>query len=267
MCNGGKVSAFLSVLPLIGELGLPAEEEESKLIPPPPAPVAKVQARVTADASDTVTTNVTGLIQALEVKPDNPVVPPVDPGDPLEKGGKKNNVKGQRSGHPTAKGTPPGSKRKMEDGRSPQPHISHNLKGKGLARDYYTDRLIVTRVILHVDTTTEDIAELLRSENIEWNDIEKLPLKFASQDYSSFHLTLLKGEREYDDFYKPELWPKGSFFKRWSVGKAHPHPPKTTDINNFTNNSISSLENNKPRHEINSDPITGIDLSYDDESS
>jgi len=76
---------------------------------------------------------------------------------------------------------------------------------------------------LHLDSNEGDIENYLRSVNIEWTDIEKLPEKFAGQDYSSFHLTLLKGERDYDDFLDPNLWPEGSFYKRWFTPRVNNH--------------------------------------------
>jgi len=76
---------------------------------------------------------------------------------------------------------------------------------------------------LHLDSNEGDIENYLRSVNIEWTDIEKLPEKFAGQDYSSFHLTLLKEEREYDDFLDPNLWPEGSFYKRWFTPRLNNH--------------------------------------------
>ncbi|CAL8144726.1 unnamed protein product [Orchesella dallaii] len=61
---------------------------------------------------------------------------------------------GIKVGYPTAQGTPPGSKRKMED-RSPQPHISPNLKRKSEIGDSYKDRLIVTRVMISQKETPD----------------------------------------------------------------------------------------------------------------
>jgi len=56
-------------------------------------------------------------------------------------------------------------------------------------------------------------------------EVEKLPLRFPEQHYSSYHVTLEKGEHDYDYYLSPTIWPEGAFIKRWYLPRRPVNKP------------------------------------------
>lgn len=69
------------------------------------------------------------------------------------------------------------------------------------------------------------IQSWLISRKVKIENIELLPIRFDEQTYQSFHITVEKGDREYDEFLSPNLWPKGALVKRWFLPR-RPYQPK-----------------------------------------
>jgi len=67
--------------------------------------------------------------------------------------------------------------------------------------------------------TDNDLRIWIKEAGLTFLEIERLEPKFSKQDYSSYHVTLDKGEHEYEYFLLPSIWPSGVFVKRWFLPK------------------------------------------------
>lgn len=118
----------------------------------------------------------------------------------------------------------------------PRPNNAVIGKKKTENEEFKTVRLLrpqrahifVSRLPKSADEGT--IQEWLSQNDLKWEDIEKLPERFDGQTYASFHLTLLKGDHDYDDFLNPDIWPEGALIKRWFFPRKWVTPPETNFI-------------------------------------
>jgi len=68
---------------------------------------------------------------------------------------------------------------------------------------------------ISVDTQESEIIDWVKEIGFKLVSLEALKPRFQNQEHVTYHVTLEKGDIDYQDFLDPKAWPAGAIVKRW----------------------------------------------------